>query len=235
MAAMKPRTGDGPLEVTKEGRGIVMRVPLEGGGRLVVELTPDEADALGDALKKVVGQQRRPHFATAPARFPCRGSGVSMGMTRRAGRPPGRGQPSAASYRAEEAVAHRQQRRQQLLALADRAQQLAQAQHLRGLGGGVDRTAVRENTLEADQTARSQQAQRFSEAVQALQPVAVTEHEVVSAVRQPGSTSRARPGMKRARLAAKPAARNASRANCWRSGSGSTVVSTPSGRMPCSR
>ena len=37
MAAMKPRTGDGPLEVTKEGRGIVMRVPLEGGGRLVVE------------------------------------------------------------------------------------------------------------------------------------------------------------------------------------------------------
>ena len=37
MAAMKPRTGDGPLEVTKEGRGYVMRVPLEGGGRLVVE------------------------------------------------------------------------------------------------------------------------------------------------------------------------------------------------------
>jgi hypothetical protein len=53
MAAMKPRTGDGPLEVTKEGRGIVMRVPLEGGGRLVVEMTPDEADALGDALKAV--------------------------------------------------------------------------------------------------------------------------------------------------------------------------------------
>ncbi|HET9301476.1 MAG TPA: DUF3117 domain-containing protein, partial [Propionibacteriaceae bacterium] len=26
MAAMKPRTGDGPMEVTKEGRGIVMRV-----------------------------------------------------------------------------------------------------------------------------------------------------------------------------------------------------------------
>ena len=55
MAAMKPRTGDGPLEVTKEGRGIVMRVPLEGGGRLVVELTADEAAKLGDALKSVVG------------------------------------------------------------------------------------------------------------------------------------------------------------------------------------
>ena len=55
MAAMKPRTGDGPLEVTKEGRGIVMRVPLEGGGRLVVEMTPDEANALGDALKSIAG------------------------------------------------------------------------------------------------------------------------------------------------------------------------------------
>ena len=41
--------------------------------------------------------------------------------------------------------------------------------------------------------------------------------------------------MKRALLPANPAARNASRANCWRSGSMSTVVSTPSGRMPCSR
>jgi hypothetical protein len=40
MAAMKPRTGDGPLE---------------GGGRLVVELTADEAAKLGDALKSVVG------------------------------------------------------------------------------------------------------------------------------------------------------------------------------------
>jgi hypothetical protein len=54
MAAMKPRTGDGPLEVTKEGRGIVMRVPLEGGGRLVVELNAEEATNLGDALKAVV-------------------------------------------------------------------------------------------------------------------------------------------------------------------------------------
>ena len=55
MAAMKPRTGDGPLEVTKEGRGIVMRVPLEGGGRLVVEMTPDEANALSEALKHATG------------------------------------------------------------------------------------------------------------------------------------------------------------------------------------
>lgn len=52
---MKPRTGDGPLEVTKEGRGIIMRVPLEGGGRLVVEMTPDEARDLGEALAATVG------------------------------------------------------------------------------------------------------------------------------------------------------------------------------------
>src|SRR5699024_8342057 len=55
MAAMKPRTGDGPLEAAKEGRGIVMRVPLEGGGRLVVELTPDEASTLGQELRGVTG------------------------------------------------------------------------------------------------------------------------------------------------------------------------------------
>lgn len=50
MAAMKPRTGDGPLEVVKEGRGYVMRLPLEGGGRLVVEVNAEEVQNLGDAL-----------------------------------------------------------------------------------------------------------------------------------------------------------------------------------------
>ncbi|CAB4542078.1 MAG: hypothetical protein GM44_0350 [actinobacterium acAMD-2] len=55
MAAMKPRTGDGPLEVTKETRGgIVMRIPLEGGGRLVVEISAGEASALAEELKGVV-------------------------------------------------------------------------------------------------------------------------------------------------------------------------------------
>jgi hypothetical protein len=54
MAAMKPRTGDGPLEVVKEGRGIVMRVPLEGGGRLVVELNAQEANDLGLAFKDFI-------------------------------------------------------------------------------------------------------------------------------------------------------------------------------------
>ena len=54
MAAMKPRTGDGPLEVVKEGRSIIMRVPLEAGGRLVVEIAESEAVALGEALEGVV-------------------------------------------------------------------------------------------------------------------------------------------------------------------------------------
>jgi hypothetical protein len=54
MAAMKPRTGDGPLEVLKEGRGIVIRVPLEGGGRLVVELSPPEATELRDELTEAI-------------------------------------------------------------------------------------------------------------------------------------------------------------------------------------
>jgi len=54
MAAMKPRTGDGPLEVVKETKGYIMRVPLEGGGRLVVELKPTEAETLRAALLAAV-------------------------------------------------------------------------------------------------------------------------------------------------------------------------------------
>ena len=42
MAAMKPRTGDGPMEAVKEGRLIIVRVPLEGGGRLVVSVTTED-------------------------------------------------------------------------------------------------------------------------------------------------------------------------------------------------
>jgi hypothetical protein len=54
MAAMKPRTGDGPMEAVREGRVIVVRVPLEGGGRLVVSVNDDEATALRDVLNGVV-------------------------------------------------------------------------------------------------------------------------------------------------------------------------------------
>lgn len=54
MAAMKPRTGDGPMEAVKEGRLIIVRVPLEGGGRLVVSVNDAEARELHDALAGVV-------------------------------------------------------------------------------------------------------------------------------------------------------------------------------------
>ena len=50
MAAMKPRTGDGPMEAVKEGRLIIVRVPLEGGGRLVVSVNDAEAKELYDTF-----------------------------------------------------------------------------------------------------------------------------------------------------------------------------------------
>ena len=53
MAAMKPRNGDGPLEVEREGRGIVVRIPVEGGGRLVLELNDAELTSLKEALGAV--------------------------------------------------------------------------------------------------------------------------------------------------------------------------------------
>lgn len=54
MAAQKPRTGEGPLEVTKEGRSLIMRIPVEGGGRIVLELSSDEGTQLRDALAEAV-------------------------------------------------------------------------------------------------------------------------------------------------------------------------------------
>ncbi|QGU07007.1 hypothetical protein COCCU_05305 [Corynebacterium occultum] len=53
MAAMKPRTGSGPMEAVVESRKIVMRIPSDGGGRLVVELTKEEAAELGSLLSEV--------------------------------------------------------------------------------------------------------------------------------------------------------------------------------------
>ncbi len=54
MVAMKPRTGDGPMEAVHEGRSIVMRIPAEGGGRLVLELNAEEAQQMADALAEVI-------------------------------------------------------------------------------------------------------------------------------------------------------------------------------------
>lgn len=51
MAAQKPRTGDGPLEIVREGRSINMKMPIEGGGRLVLEISPEEIEALKKCLE----------------------------------------------------------------------------------------------------------------------------------------------------------------------------------------
>jgi hypothetical protein len=42
------------MECTKENRHFVMRVPLEGGGRLVVELSIAEANELAETLTAAV-------------------------------------------------------------------------------------------------------------------------------------------------------------------------------------
>ena len=54
MAAMKPRTGDGPLDVSAEGRNIVVRIHTEGGGRLVIEMSAQEAGELAEALTQAI-------------------------------------------------------------------------------------------------------------------------------------------------------------------------------------
>jgi hypothetical protein len=46
------------MEAVKEGRLIIVRVPLEGGGRLVVSVIVDEAMELHDALAGVVAPAR---------------------------------------------------------------------------------------------------------------------------------------------------------------------------------
>ncbi|MDA3146069.1 DUF3117 domain-containing protein [Leucobacter sp. UCMA 4100] len=56
MAAMKPRTTDGPMEAEREGRVIVLRVPLEGGGRLVVSVNDEEAAELRKVITGVIGE-----------------------------------------------------------------------------------------------------------------------------------------------------------------------------------
>ena len=59
MAAMKPRTADGPMDAECETRGlIVLRVPLEGGGRLVVSVNEAEAKELHKVLEGVVASKK---------------------------------------------------------------------------------------------------------------------------------------------------------------------------------
>ncbi|MDY3127868.1 MAG: DUF3117 domain-containing protein [Corynebacterium sp.] len=53
MAAMKPRTTGGTMEAVEESRKIVMRIPSDGGGRIVIEMSKEEAAQLGALLTEV--------------------------------------------------------------------------------------------------------------------------------------------------------------------------------------
>jgi len=57
MAAMKPRGTDGPMEAEVEPRGlIVLKVPVDGGGRLVFSMSNEEVTRLYEVLDKVVNR-----------------------------------------------------------------------------------------------------------------------------------------------------------------------------------
>jgi hypothetical protein len=52
---MKPRGTDGPMEAERENRGlIVLKVPVDGGGRLVFSMNDDEVKKLYETLAGVV-------------------------------------------------------------------------------------------------------------------------------------------------------------------------------------
>lgn len=53
MVAMKPRTGDGPLEAEPTNRGVTLRIPVEGGGRIVLDMKESDIDELYCVLKDV--------------------------------------------------------------------------------------------------------------------------------------------------------------------------------------
>lgn len=57
MAAMKPRTGDGPMEVVRQGKILVLRIPTDGGGRLVIEMNRDEMTELKEVLKNGLNEE----------------------------------------------------------------------------------------------------------------------------------------------------------------------------------
>ena len=62
MGAMKPRSGPGPLEVTKEGRSYILRIPVGQSERLVVSLDVQEAEALAHLLTTDVRPPREPDY-----------------------------------------------------------------------------------------------------------------------------------------------------------------------------
>lgn len=55
MAVQKPRGNDGPVEVERDSRGqLILRLPLEGGGRFVAAISEQEAKDMISQLTGVV-------------------------------------------------------------------------------------------------------------------------------------------------------------------------------------
>mgnify|MGYP000107804848 FL=1 len=55
MAVQKPRGNDGPVEVERDSRGqLILRLPLEGGGRFVAAVSEQEAKDLVAAFNAVI-------------------------------------------------------------------------------------------------------------------------------------------------------------------------------------
>ncbi|MEP7024666.1 MAG: DUF3117 domain-containing protein [Actinomycetota bacterium] len=50
-AALRPRRGDGRLEVVREVQGVLALIPLEEGGRLALEIPFKSAKILAKELK----------------------------------------------------------------------------------------------------------------------------------------------------------------------------------------
>lgn len=59
MAAMKPRTSDGPLEAERDNRGVTVKIPLEGGGRMVLLFKDDELATLAEVVNAQIKESTK--------------------------------------------------------------------------------------------------------------------------------------------------------------------------------
>jgi len=57
MPAMKPRGNDGPMEAIPAARGsFEVKIPVDGGGRIVFSFTESDIRELYDSLAKLIGK-----------------------------------------------------------------------------------------------------------------------------------------------------------------------------------
>lgn len=57
MPAQKPREGDGPMEAIPAPKGeYLVKIPSEGGGRIVFRFNKSEIHELYESLAKLIGE-----------------------------------------------------------------------------------------------------------------------------------------------------------------------------------